>query len=100
MTGFHEIDFFTFGIILVGFQEIDFFTFGIILVGFLEIDFFTFGIILVGFHEIDFFTFGIISSSQWDIYFTWNRLKISNFYPSELITSGIGAIQAGCAPKH
>jgi hypothetical protein len=89
--GFHEINFFTFGIISVnflpfgiisvGFHEIDFFTFGIISVNFLpfgiisvgfhEIDFFTFGIISVnflpfgiisvGFHEIDFFTFGIIS---------------------------------------
>jgi hypothetical protein len=93
-VGFHEIDFFTFGIIsvnflpfiiiLVGFHEIDFFTFGIISVNFLpfriisvgfhEIDFFTFGIISVnflpfgiisvGFHEIDLFTFGIISEMK------------------------------------
>jgi hypothetical protein len=42
--------------IMTGFHEIDFFTFGIISVNFLPL-----GIISVGFHEINFFTFGIIS---------------------------------------
>jgi hypothetical protein len=83
-----SVNFFTFGIVSVGFHEIDFFTFGIISVNFLP-----FVIISVGFHEIDFspsesfrWIFYPSESSRWD----FTRLTFSPsesfqwiFYPSE-----------------